>query len=134
MNGKHHSQCNCIDCIASLEEIAAVDLDDWMPCEDNDYQLPYTSPGTEDGRSRLSMETNANGAVELLHQPIFSLGSRDSIVENRSSRPLIETCYGTPTTTLHSAAVTPAVLHHVTHKSPFVFNMRHSPTHIHIIL
>ena len=134
MNGKHHSQCNCIDCIAFVEEIATVDLDDWMPCENNVHQLPYTAPRTEDGRSHLYMQTNANGAVELPHQPIFSLGSRDSIVENRSSRRLIETCHGTPTTTFRSAVVAPAVVPQVKHKSPYVFDMQYSPTHIYTIL
>jgi hypothetical protein len=106
MSGKHHCQCNCIECIAYLEEIADVDLDDWEPSESNLYQMPYAAPITEDGGSRLSMKTDVNGDVETPHEHIFLLGSGDSILENQSAQRLIEPCRSTP--------ITPAVLHQLT--------------------
>jgi hypothetical protein len=35
MNGKHESQCNCVDCLLYLERETYVDLDEWMPTDEH---------------------------------------------------------------------------------------------------
>ena len=57
MNGKHDSQCGCLDCLAYLERETLLNLDEWMPSLEAKQQLPCTAPCSEALRPR---STNGN--------------------------------------------------------------------------